>query len=122
MSFLKKGARVVYIGTLHTLSGRSGTVANPRMRNGWVGVRFDGDTDITKCAPVNITPAPADPVRDAARDMLAALKDEQHEIAQLCDMVNRFAARLGLGRKVNPVDWGEKGRAAIAKAEGRANG
>lgn len=84
---------------------------------------FDGtEVEIYRCDPTVRIITPPDPVRDAAPDMLAALKDEQHEIAQLCDMVNRFAARLGLGRKVNPVDWGEKGRAAIAKAEGRANG
>lgn len=69
-----------------------------------------------------MTAPSTDRLRDAAPDMLAAMKAEQHEISQLCDMVNSLARQLGLGRKVHREDWGSNGRAAIAKAEGRANG
>lgn len=59
-------------------------------------------------------------IREAAREragMLATLKGEQYEISQLCDTVNHLSGRLKLGRKVNPADWGERGRAVIASAE-----
>jgi len=40
-------------------------------------------------------------------------------IEQLCDMVNTYSMKLGLGRKVRPEDFTEPLRTAIAKARGR---
>jgi len=49
-------------------------------------------------------------------EMLAALKKSERYILQLCDMVNFFSMKQGLGRKVYPEDWTEPARQAIAKA------
>lgn len=56
-----------------------------------------------------------DSVRDAAPDMLTALRRANQHIEQLAQMLN--AVRPG---KVRASDFTEETRAAIAKAEGRA--
>jgi hypothetical protein len=50
-------------------------------------------------------------------ELLKACKEDRKRINELCGMVNRFAARLNLGKKVNAEDWADVADAAITKAE-----
>jgi hypothetical protein len=52
-------------------------------------------------------------------DLLEAAKTDAKRIRELCGMVNSFAVKLGLGKKVNAEDWDDAARAAIAKATGK---
>ena len=52
----------------------------------------------------------------AQRDELARLlKKDINKINQLSDMVNTFAIKLGLGKKVNAEDWVDEEITALAK-------
>ena len=53
----------------------------------------------------------------AAPEMLEALKKDCQRIKQLGDMVNSYANRLGLGKKVHVEDFMENAIKAINKAE-----
>lgn len=77
------------------------------------------------------TLAPADPVRDAAPDMLAALRKALDDWPQF-DAESALLAPGCIPDEFEPVNggdlvewfaqWRETAKAAIAKAEGRANG
>ena len=68
----------------------------------------DDASECHVCGHGEAASAPADPVRDAAPDMLAALKEALEVMGDW-------------GDEGEPA-WSERARAAIAKAEGRANG
>lgn len=53
----------------------------------------------------------------AAPELKRDLEKANRQIWQLCDMVNSYAERLGLGKKVNAGDWVKMD--SLAKAEGR---
>jgi hypothetical protein len=52
----------------------------------------------------------------AAPELLRACRKDAERIEQLCDMVNGYAIKLGMGKRVNAEDWSDLARAAIAKA------
>jgi len=54
-------------------------------------------------------------VREAAEDMLKALRLAKRRIEQLCSLANTLAGF----QKVRAEDWAEPITAAIAKAEGK---
>lgn len=52
-----------------------------------------------------------------APEMAKALAQDVARINQLCDMVNHFAHKLGLGKKVTPEDWTDSAEAALRLAQ-----
>lgn len=54
---------------------------------------------------------------NAHAGLVTACKKDVLKIEQLCDMVNTYAAKLGLGRKVNVTDWTDTALAALASAK-----
>lgn len=54
------------------------------------------------------------------RETYEALRKSEQNILQLCRMVNDFAAKLGLGKKVTADDWTEDARKAMNKLKGGA--
>lgn len=51
------------------------------------------------------------------RRLSDALRESVRHADELCRMVNLYAGKLNLGRKVRSEDWAEKARAILAEVE-----
>lgn len=56
-------------------------------------------------------------LEQAAPDLLHACVKAEEKIKQLCDMVNTYSNKLGLGNKVRVEHWLDETSAAIAKSK-----
>lgn len=108
-------------GPWHTERGLSSTGATPirdaeRVNVAWVcgSDAIDGTPQKAKANAEFIVRA-----CNAHDELVAALEKQVAHTEQLAGMANRFAAQLGLGKKVNPEDWTDQARAALAKAKGQ---
>lgn len=56
------------------------------------------------------------------QEVARALKQDIDRINQLCAMVNHFADKLGLGKKVNAEDWTDNAEAMLKSVKGGVDG